>query len=270
MAVIPLLLLTAAVESVGAAAVYALVKIITDPARVGQIPVVATVATWLPWQDRAAVVSSFAALAALFYVAKNAFLIWVNTTRSRIESRSAALTSGRMFRGFLSAPYPFHFHRNSADLIRQVNSSVGMAFSVLSSTATLASELLITAGFVVVMLRAAPGSTLVAGALLATLLVVLLNVMRRRAVELGSRAHHLQMASVQSVQQGLGAIKEIKVLGRERAFADAYGKGQAELARLYYARARLDAMPRLVTESGNSAGSSTPPPRRMVTFLTST
>jgi ATP-binding cassette, subfamily B, bacterial PglK len=253
-AVLPLILLTAATESVGAAAVYALVKIVADPSRVAEIPVVATIAARLPWHDPVSVVTVFAALAALFYVLKNAFLIWVSVTRSKIESRSVAVLASRMFKGYLTVPYAFHFRRNSADLIRQTNDSVRMMFGVLSSTATVTSEMLVTLGFVAVLLRAAPGVTLIAGAFLTVLLAVLLKVTRRHAIRLGSQAHHLGMAVVQSVQQGLGAIKEIKVLGREPYFHAVYADGQAELARLQAARAMLDAMPRLATETAFMLG----------------
>ncbi len=252
--VVPLILLTAATESAGAAVVYALVKIVADPSRVAEIPVAATIAAWLPWQDRASVVAAFATVAALFYVTKNAVLIWVGTTRTRIEVKSVALLASRMFRGYLMTPYPFHFRRNSADLIRQTNQSVNMMFSVLSSSATVASEMLVTLGFVVVLMFAAPGNTLIAGALLAGLLALLLKLVRHRTIQLGTRGHHLRMALVQSVQQGLGAIKEIKVLGRERHFDDAHANGQAELSHVLVSRARLDAMPRLVTESAFAVG----------------
>ena len=253
-ALVPLILLVAAAESAGAAVVYGLVKIVADPSRVVEVPVAATIAAQLPWQGREAVVTAFATLAALFYLAKNAFLIWVGTTRTRIAARSVALLASRMFRGYLRAPYPFHFRRNSADLIRQINQSVEMMLGVLSSSATVASEMLVTVGFVAVLMRAAPEGTLVAGALLAALLAVLLKLVRRHAVHLGQRAHHLRMAVVQSVQQGLGGIKEVKVLGREQHFCDAHTNGQDEYARVQVSRARLDAMPRLVIESAFALG----------------
>ena len=253
-ALVPLILLTAAAESAGAAVVYGLVKIVADPSRVIEVPVAATIAARLPWPGREAVVTAFAALAALFYLAKNVFLIWVGTTRARIAARSVALLASRMFRGYLLAPFPFHFRRNSADLIRQTTQSVETMFEVLSSSAMLASEMLITIGFVAVLMRTAPEGTLIAGAFLAALLAVLLKLVRRRAIHLGERTHHLRMAIVQSVQQGLGGIKEVKVLGREQYFDDAHARGQAEFANVQVGRARLSALPRLVTESAFALG----------------
>ena len=59
----------------------------------------------------------------------------------------------------------------------------------------------------------------------------------------------MSSALLQHVQQGLGGVKELKVLGREHVVADRFEAVQISGARLHSARATLEALPRVLTES---------------------
>ena len=72
---IPLSLAEACFESIGAAAVFALIKIMDSPASISSMPFVSRFYAAFNMHDRAAVVLSFTIMAAFFFVLKNIFLL---------------------------------------------------------------------------------------------------------------------------------------------------------------------------------------------------
>src|SRR5262245_13445343 len=112
---VPLALVTGALEGGAAASVLALVQVIADPTRIGARPILGRIAALLPWSDPPAVILSFTALVMLYQVLKNLLLIGIQYLRYRIVAESRAALSCTMLRGYLAAPYAFHLRRNSAD-----------------------------------------------------------------------------------------------------------------------------------------------------------
>src|SRR5208283_4467975 len=132
---------------------------------------------------------------------------------------SIAALKSAMLKRYLAAPYPFHVSRNSADLIWNTNFCVETVFGDGMTAALMASsEILTAAAITAVLLYTAPKVTLVAGASLVVVLAVILRLTRRMAERLGIGRHDLDRASLLTLQEALGGIKEIKALGREELF----------------------------------------------------
>jgi ATP-binding cassette subfamily C protein len=155
-----------------------------------------------------------------------------------------------MFKGYLAAAYPFHLGRNSADLISNTNFCVDMVCNEAMEAAVAAgSELLTAAAITVVLLVTAPEVTLVAGTFLLVLLAVLLRLTRRMAGYFGTQRHQLERASLQTLQEALGAIKEVKALGREDFFYRSFREKQRRVLELGYLGKTLETITPQVTET---------------------
>jgi ABC-type multidrug transport system fused ATPase/permease subunit len=247
---LPLVVATAASEAVGAASVFALVKIVTDPAQAMQMPIVSSLFGWLGWSEPRRVTLTFTLLVALFYLAKNSLLTATEYFRGRCVGEATAELASTMLGAYLHAPYAFHVRRNSADLIRNTDHAVHRVFAnVMSPVLGIATESLVVAGIVVVLVITAPLITLAAGSVLVLVSVVLLKATRREAIQQGTRVHALTRVALQGLQQALGAIKELKVLGRESFFEEDFRRTQRALARLRSRNALLGVLPRIVVET---------------------
>jgi ATP-binding cassette subfamily C protein len=247
---VPLAVVLALLETVGALSVFTLIKIVSDPAQASQLPVVSTVVTLLPWRGEQAVVLSFTVMVALFYLMKNSLLVVGAYVQSQVVSLSIVSVSRQLLKGYLTAPYAFHFHRNSAELIRNLNDSVGVVFqSVLASMVAIVSESLVIVGLVIILFAAAPFVTLVALAVLASLFTVMLRCTKRFFSQWGAQEHELRRALLQTLQQSLGGLKEIKVMGRERFFYETFVARQNTLARILRGRTTLSATPHVLVET---------------------
>ena len=248
--VVPLLaLLTGAAEAGAAAAVFGLITIVGDPAQVARIPVAAWLASHLPHRDTSQLILLLTLLVAVYHVAKNLLLVAAQYARHRIVGESSAALASTVLRGYLLAPYPFHFRRHSAELIRNTTHSVDAVCVALSAAAAVFSEFLVGAGIAAVLLTASPGVTLITGVVLGLVTVLLLRATRRLALRAGGATHELSREMLQTLQQALGAIKEIKALGREGFFYRAYAEQQRRRLSLGYLGVTLEAIPPLVIET---------------------
>ncbi len=247
---IPVLgLATGAAEAGAAAAVFGLISVISDPQSLTRRAAGAWIAAHLPYQGASAVIVQLTLLVAVYHVAKNLLLAGAQHLRHRIVGESSAGLACRMLYGYLLAPYPFHFRRDSAELIRNTTHNVNAVFVALSAMATIGSEVLVGAGILAVLLVAAPMVTLVAGAVLSALVIGLLRATRQLARRAGGGEHELSREMLQTLQHALGAIKEIKALGREDFFYRVYAEQQKTRLSLGHLSVTLEALPPLIIET---------------------
>ena len=248
-------LLTAALETATAGAIYLLVKLAGDPSRISAIPLVSALASFLPGFSHATMVFVFASLFALFHLCKAVFTIWAGYARELALGKASVRLSTMFFRAYMTAPYSFHLKRNSSELIHHVNDSIGRVLGgAMAAYVNLLLEVLVACGLAGAMLVAAPTVTVTVGALVGLFLFAFLRLTRAEMVRSGAEAHRLSTMMLKSVRQGLGAIKEIKVLGREQHFLDAYDGLKHEALRAAARRRALAAVPRLGTEAIFAAG----------------
>jgi ATP-binding cassette subfamily C protein len=242
-------LVTGATEAGAAATMFALIKVIGAPTEIAAVPIAGRIAPWLPSQEPNALVLEFTLLVVLYLIAKNLLAVWTQYLRHRIVSESSAELGCTMLRGYLLAPYPFHFRRNSAELIRNTTDSVSAVLGALNGAAALLSEVLVGVGIVAVLLAAAPIPTLVVGVLMSAVVVLLLRWTRAVARRMGHQQHHLHKDLLQTLQHSFGGIKEIKALGREGFFYRTYAEQQRAFLDVGQLGVTLQAIPPLVIET---------------------
>jgi ATP-binding cassette subfamily C protein len=189
-------------------------------------------------------------LLAIYYVLKTVVIIWAEYMRIRIAHDASAQLASAMLRRYLSAPYPFHFRRNSAELIRNCTDSVTEVLAgVLAAVTKSIADVLMGAGVIVVLVLTSPWPALVWGAALIAVMGAVLRVTRRSARQHGAHSYEVSVAILRSLQQALGGIKEVKVLGREQYFYDEFEKRQRELRALGYLHFTLVSVPPVVVQT---------------------
>ena len=247
---VPLAVTSALLEAIGAITVFVLIKIINNPSQVASLPVISTIYAVLPWHEERQVVFSFTILVALFYILKNSLLAVAAYMQSTVASDSVAALARRMLTGYLTAPYAFHFQRNSAELIRNITDSVEVVFrQVLLSAVGLVSEVLVITGIIAILMVTAPFVTLITTVILFGAVVGLLRLTRRVFARWGAQQQELKRAILQNLQQSLGGLKEVKVMGREGFFCDLFTSRHDALVRLHARHAAVTTIPRLLIET---------------------
>ena len=232
-ALIPLALASAAAEAIGAGAAFGLISILGDPARAATLPVASWIYPHLPSHDRGAVILAFTLLVMAFYIARNALLTVVTWVQEQALSLSVHQLSHRLLAAYLAAPYAFHFRHNSAGLIHRLTDAVhGVFRGVLGSLVSVACEVLVVGGIVVILALTAPGVTLVAVVVVGGLLLLPLTLSRHATTRWGQAVARLDAETLQTLQQSLGGVKEVKLSGRERFFLAQFDERVAGAGRL--------------------------------------
>jgi ABC-type multidrug transport system fused ATPase/permease subunit len=233
-ALVPVAVATAAVEALSAAAVFAIVQVVHDPAAAASIPPLRLLVGLLPAGDPDTAVSWIVALLIGLYVIRGVFLVAASYLRHAVMAASAAALADRMLAAYLATPYAFHLRRDSASLIRKLTTGVDMALRIfLASAVALATEVLIAAGIVLILVVITPLVTLVVVSAVAALMWLPVRVGRARLGRWGREHQTLVERSLRALQQSLGGVKEVTVTGSARYFHRLFADHQRALWRLY-------------------------------------
>ncbi len=149
--------------------------------------------------------------------------LFINTgatwLRTRYAQNRALRLSQRLYTGYLNAPYEYHLRHNSAQLQRNLNSeSIHLAERVLVPLLEMSTQGVIIVAVMAAFLFYVPLQAL--AVLLGCLGVAAWVVWRQqhKVRTAGKAAQERRGRLVQHVNEGLGCVKEIKLLGREGYF----------------------------------------------------
>lgn len=248
--VIGLALLVGILEALAGVLVFVLLGLVTGSEGALELPVLGDVSRWFPNVEQSQLLLGAAGAIAVFFIGRGAVVIAQSYLEHRVSENAGARLADRVARGYLSMPYAYHLQRNSAELIRNTYDSVQELVSrVFVRGIRLIAEVVIVAGLLIVMIVMAPVATLLAVLVLGPLVIVLLKVVQPRFGRIGTDRQAFAKDSLQALQEGLQGMREIKVLGRERFFADRFARSRAQLAQSQYRFGTLVNIPFVVTET---------------------
>ena len=188
------------------------------------------------------------------YVFKNIFLaisIWIQRGfLTRVTSRIAA----RMLEVYVRQPYAFHLRKNSSTLIRNTQDAQLIVAGGIEPMLTILTEGLIAAALFLVLVVVEPLGTICVIGLLLCATFLFQRFFDRKLQRWGTERQFQKGSIIQTIQQGLGAVKDVKVLGREDWFIDEHREHQLLDADLLRRINTVQAVPRLWLEVMAMAG----------------
>lgn len=188
-----------------------------------------------------------------FFVLKNLCVGWVWHRVYDFLHDHFVRISERLLRGYLAAPYTFHLQRNTATLIRNATVETDRLFrgnGAVKPALALLSESLVVIGLVALLFWIDPMAALAVLGLLALLGGLLTVLFRRRLETIGRRRSAHKEGALQAVQEGVGGIKELRLLGREDYFSDRFRDHADPLSDALRQNSMVQLLPRLTLETG--------------------
>lgn len=182
------------------------------------------------------------------YLAKAAFLALLAWYQAHFVYQLQANLSRELFAGYLRQPYVFHLQRNSAELIRNAIGQVADVTTIAQQALLLLTELLVLCGILALLLYVEPLGALVVGVALAGAAWGFHRLSRNYLVRWGFERQYHEGKRIQHIQQGLGGIKEVQLMGRAEDFLRAYDAHNTGSARVGQRQTTLQALPRLWLE----------------------
>lgn len=158
----------------------------------------------------------------IVFVIKNAALLWMTFFQTRFIFDKKTVLSTRLFKAYMTSPYSFHLKRNMGQFQQKIAAVDGvMLYGVLNIIYMLTEGLLVSC-LLAVLLRTNFVMTLAAMAILSAGLLVYFYFLQDKIHRWGEKNNWHNALLWQQVNQGLGSIKESKLLGKEMFFVDRF------------------------------------------------
>ena len=244
-ALLGLMLIGTVLETLGVGLVLPVLTVMTRGDLADDYP---AIEPWLirlgsPSQEQL-VVFSMLTLAGVAVV-KALFLGFLAWWGARFSFGLQADLSRHLLAGYLHQPYAFHLQRNSAQLIRNIISQVDQVRAVVQTGLMLVAELLVLVGISVLLLTVEPIGMLWVVSTLGLAGWGFQRMTRDHLLRWGMARQLHEGLRIQHLQQGLGGVKEVILLGREDDFTSRYQVHNAANARVGQYQATLLKLPLL-------------------------
>jgi len=167
----------------------------------------------------------------IFVLVKNLFLAALNFYKFWFVTKRQIDLSRRLFRAYMLGDYEHFTHRNSGEILRNVNEEAGnLFFGFVDPTLNLIAEAVVVIALLGLMVFGEPQATMVTAVTLCVCGIAIHRVVTRVSPRYGAkRVKHLGEMN-KWVNQGIGGFKEARVLGREAQFVDNYARHAREYA----------------------------------------
>lgn len=242
--------IVSALESVAALLVLVLMRLVLEPGEIPEVPILGDVTRFFPTASFQDLVLWFTIAFGLFMLLRSAAFMIQQYAIGRVAENTGVLLADRLFDGYLSMPYEFHLRRNSAELIRNAYDNVGQIVnSVFAPMATVFAESMLVVTMIGVLVVVSPVATLAAVALMLVAVAVTFAIVQPRLRRLGRERQKSAKSAMQHLQQGLGGLRDVKILGREQGFATSFRGARGVMARSEYLKSVLAYVPRVSIET---------------------
>ena len=245
-----LMLIGAGFEALGIGLVMPFIALVADPGSIHEMPVGAGFVDALGIStDSGIIIAAGVALLAVFVI-KNLFIALMYYCQFRFVFSNQVRLARRLFDAYLQSSYSFHLHRNSAQLLRNVNEEVRQTFSkVLIPMLTLGVELSVVVVLTILLVAVEPVVAPIAIVSFGLVSAGFYRGIRQKTIELGNQQLDHNGLMIQWVHQGLGGVKEAKVAGCEDYFVDRYDRSSKKYARALRFHRFVKEIPRNVIET---------------------
>jgi ABC-type multidrug transport system fused ATPase/permease subunit len=182
------------------------------------------------------------------FILKNSFLAFSTWIQRGFLSKVISRIASKILENYIRQPFSFHLRQNSSKLIRNTQDASMIVAAGVEPMLTIFTEVLIASALFVVLLLVEPIGTLCVVGSLVGASFVFQRIFDRRLQNWGSVRQVYKASIIRTIQQGLGAVKDIKVLDREDWFIQQHQENQELDADLLRRINTVQAIPRLWLE----------------------
>ena len=244
-----MMLVGAALETVGTSLILPLVEVAMDPDEVLENRILFRIYTALGMESPRHFIMVLCFLLCGVYIAKNLYLYVMYNTQYRFVYDGQYDTSRRIFADYIGRPYEYYLNASTGKVMRNIQGDVSGTYSLLLALLRLATESVISLFLFVLSFVTNPWMTGIMALFIGG--VLLLN---RKLF--GPVLHHygleVQQNNAQTIKwllQALTGIKDTKVLHKERYFSKQYEHHSGVLNAIQIRQATLSNIPSLSIET---------------------
>lgn len=244
------MLVAATLEVVGIGMIPAFVAIVADPETVMRIQLLQ------PFFDTFEITSARdlliwgSLLLVAVFIVKSIYIIAFNYYEARFIMNRRYTISYRLMKAYMHAPYVYLLQRNTAELYRNIGQEIHVFInSVVTSLLKICREGVMALAILIFLFVMEPLITILVITLsgIGAGLFILLN--KQKMKEYGRQEQELRGEMIKAVYQGLGGIKDTRVLNREEDFIEKFRDKAYKSTRLLTYIRFIQQIPRPVVET---------------------
>ncbi len=244
-----LILLSGVVETFSISLIVPFMSLLVEPNALDKFVLLVFIKEIFPAFSNKEFIALAGTLLIIAFMIKNAFLAFVLYVQSAVLNKGRYQIARGLFRFYLQKPYSFHLANNSAKLIKNIQTEVGILFgSAIMAVIVIATEVFVVSCIIIYLLWLEPQIALISAGVLSVGGAIFYGLIRNRALELGFQRQSAVTAFVKVLQQSFHGVKQIKISDSTRFMVDCL---HAEGKRLTQVGRWLDfvsGVPRLVNE----------------------
>lgn len=245
-----LLLVGSILEMLGVGFVVPFISLISQPDLLQQQPFLNWLSQRLNSPSSTQFIFFLCSLYLGIYLFKNTYIAGMYYLQYRFVFSKQKKLADQLLTRYLLAPYPFHLQRNTAVLIRNLTEEVNHLFSgVLVPFVIFITELTVLTGLVILLVLLKPIPSLLLGLFFGSAGLIFYRFFKAQLSQAGKERQTHFGAVLQQVNQGLGGVKETKLLGRENFFLEHHSFHRKKFVQALQLLETLQQLPRLYFET---------------------
>ena len=248
-ALLLLMLASSGVEVFSLAAVLPFLAVLANPEQIWQMPGVQQLAPQLGISSASQLllpVTFLFGLAAVVAAAVRLLNVWLNGC---LAAAIGSDLSCEAYRRTLYQPYGVHVACNSSGVITALQNQVGLLVVVLNSLLAMVTNGVVLLGLLWALLLIDAKVALVAGGVFGFAYAVIVKTSKRQLTSNSKRSAIYSQTSLQALQEGLGAIRDVLLDGSQHLYLQIYRQADWPLRQISAQSAFIGAFPRYMMEA---------------------
>lgn len=185
----------------------------------------------------------------LFYLLKLIYLIFMAHLQSLFTLKIQTSIGKKLFSNYLKMPYIFHTNVNSSILIRNTTSEISLLIFILRGYFTIFQEIFLVVCIGGFLLFYNFQVTIIIITLFLLFAFLFYSVLRKRLLIWGKERQKFEAKTLESLQNGFGAIRDIKIFNVVNFFSKIFDKSNFGLALMNKKQYVIQQLPRLFIEA---------------------
>lgn len=248
--IILIMIIGAILEAFGIGLILPLLTVIGDENIFVKYPIVKKYADMFHITSHTSLIVVVSFCLIIVFFIKNIYITWQLKQQINFSLRNQIYYSSMLMKEYLNKPYLFHLNNNTANILRNVNASGQIIFSNMYVSAFQLLTEIVTAFMIWMMLVCVdPFTALVIAGFLILMLYIIIKAFRKKITEQGKIQNLYSAQYLKWVNQGLGAIKETKVLRKEKFFLESFTESYNKYGDAYRVFLFLSQIPRTIIET---------------------
>ncbi len=209
-------------ELAGVSLILPLIQLISTPEVVEEPGIVGRVYDILGMKDVTEFFVLLVGIIILIYIIKNVYLSIMYYCQYRFIYFNQLRCAGRLVDCYLKKPYTYHLDHNTSNMIRNIMLDTDRLFQLILQVLNVTSEVLLSALLTVFLIVTDPMMSVTVALTLLVFMGAFRILTKKRVNGYGHTNQHYDGKMHQSINQALGAVKDIKILHREQYFVNTF------------------------------------------------